>query len=182
MRTYMKVLSAVSEVTEAPDIIKVLPYGHISSEKGDFIVDSESYRLIKEHMQHRNIDIVIDYEHQTLKNVQAPAGGWIKELLLEKDGVYAKVEWTQRAKTYLLNREYRYLSPVVAVNADNRRVSRLHSVALTNTPAINGMAPIANSVKLEREEPERSSAILNHILKMLNLSIEDFKKYGAGKE
>lgn len=180
MRTYIKVLSAVSEVTEAPDMIKVLPYGYVSSEKGDFIVDSENYRLIKEHMQHRNIDIVIDYEHQTLENVQAPAGGWIKELLLEKDGIYAKVEWTQRAKTYLSNKEYRYLSPVVAVNSDDRRVAWLHSAALTNTPAINGMAPIVNSFKLE--ETDSSSVILNHILKMLNLSKEDLKKYGTGKE
>ena len=39
---------------------------------------------------------------------------------------------------YLENKEYRYLSPVVNVRkADNKAVG-LHSLALTNTPAIEG--------------------------------------------
>lgn len=42
--------------------------------------------------KNRNIDLVIDYEHRTLNNVQAPAGEWIKELVLKRDGIYVKVE------------------------------------------------------------------------------------------
>ncbi|WP_261949169.1 phage protease [Paenibacillus melissococcoides] len=34
---------------------------------------------MKETFHRRALDIVIDYEHQTLEDVQAPAGGWIKE-------------------------------------------------------------------------------------------------------
>ena len=89
---YAKTLSQDPNLTKAPDYIRVLPLGNVSSEKGNFVVDGESYRLMKEHMQRRAIDIVIDYEHQTLGNVQAPAGGWIKELILKKDGIYARVE------------------------------------------------------------------------------------------
>lgn len=44
---------------------------------------------------------------------------------------------------------YRYLSPVVNVRkADNKAVG-LHSLALTNTPAIEGMNPIVNSDNFE---------------------------------
>lgn len=170
--------SSISELREAPEYIKVLPLGHVSSEKGDFVVDDESFRTMKEHMQRRKIDIVIDYEHQTLHDVQAPAGGWIKELVLKSDGVYARVEWTERAKRYLKNREYRYLSPVVMVRDKDRKVSQLHSAALTNTPAINGMTPIVNSVGLEEQNKPVIDEALKHIMHMLNLSENDFLKYG----
>lgn len=57
----------------------------------------------------------------------------------------AKVEWTPKAQEYLKNREYRYLSPVVTVRRKDRKAIGLHSVALTNTPAIDGMFAIVNS-------------------------------------
>lgn len=146
MELYTKILSQELDMTGAPEYIKVLPLGYISSTKGDFLVDNESFRMMKDYMAHRAIDIVIDYEHQTLKNAEAPAGGWIKELLLKNDGIFAKVEWTEKAKAYLKNKEYRYLSPVVMVRKKDKKALQLHSAALTNTPAINGMQAIVNSI------------------------------------
>ena len=100
-------------VSEAPDEIKILPLGTVHSQKGDFVVDDESFDLINRHFENRGLDLVIDYEHQTLKDVQAPAGGWIKKLVKTKDAIAAQVEWTAKAKQYLENKEYKYLSPVV---------------------------------------------------------------------
>ncbi len=177
MDHYEMTLSNSFLIGGAPEYIQVLPYGSISSEKGDFIVDAESFRLMKEHMQHRKIDIVIDYEHQTLKDVQAPAGGWIKELLLKDDGIYAKVEWTERAKGYLRNREYRYLSPVVIVRRRDRKAAQLHSVALTNTPAINGMIPIVNSVKPSLKPEAGLDAVQKEVCRLMNISEADFMDY-----
>lgn len=128
-----------------PDRIKILPVGRINSEKGDFVVDEESYNAMKAEMQRRGIDIVIDYEHQTLKDVQAPAGGWVKDLAYTPDAIEAKVEWTPKAQEYLKNKEYRYLSPVVLTRKSDNKAVALHSLALTNTPAINGMFAIVNS-------------------------------------
>lgn len=128
-----------------PDRIKILPVGEVKSEKGSFTVDRESYEAMKAEMQRRGIDIVIDYEHQTLKDVQAPAGGWVKELSYTPEAIEAKVEWTPKAQEYLKNREYRYLSPVVLTRKRDNRAVALHSLALTNTPAINGMFAIVNS-------------------------------------
>lgn len=155
----------------------MLPCGYISSEKGDFIVDRESFQMMKEYMQHRKVDIVIDYEHQTLHDIQAPAGGWIKELMLKNDGIFAKVEWTARAKEYLKNKEYRYLSPVVLVRQKDKKASQLHSVALTNTPAINGMTPIINSIKAPEEKHMILEDTQKIICRMLNISENDFVKY-----
>lgn len=177
MEHYEMILSNSFLIGGVPEYIRVLPCGNISSEKGDFVVDAESFKLIKEHMQHRNIDIVIDYEHQTLQNVQAPAGGWIKELVLKNDGIYAKVEWTERAKSYLKGREYRYLSPVVMVRRQDKRAIQLHSAALTNTPAINGMVPIVNSVKPALEPDIKLDATQKEICRMMNISEADFIAY-----
>ncbi len=60
-------------------------------------------------------------------------------------GLWADVEWTQDAKSKLGNREYRYLSPVALVRRSDRRLVGLHSVALTNKPAIIGMKPVVAS-------------------------------------
>ena len=87
--------------------------------------------------------------NQTLKGCEAPAAGWVKELELEDGQIKAVVEWMPRGAQYLENKEYRYLSPVVNVRkADNKAIG-LHSLALTNTPAIEGMNPIVNSDNFE---------------------------------
>ena len=162
-----------------PHRILVLPLGHVSSEKGDFIVDGESFQMIQGNMQRRAIDIVVDYEHQTLTNSQAPASGWIKGLSLGNDGIYAEVEWTNRARGYLRNKEYKYLSPVVFVRKSDRKVSLLHSVALTNTPAINGMVPIVNSFGNPALEDAGLTQTQRQICRMLNISVSDFVRYGG---
>lgn len=154
-----------------PDRIKILPVGRISSEKGDFVVDEESYRAMKTEMQRRGIDIVIDYEHQTLKDVQAPAGGWVKELAYTPEAVEAKVEWTPKAREYLRNKEYRYLSPVVLTRKSDNKAVALHSLALTNTPAINGMFAIVNSADadIENDDTGGNGMDLQKIRELLGL-------------
>lgn len=143
-----------TKIEGIPELIPILPLGHVKSQKGDFNVDEESFQLMKDHMMQRGIDIVVDYEHQTLDNVQAPAGGWIKEIYLQDKTIAAKVEWTEAAKKYLGNKEYRYLSPVVLVRKADDKAIVLHSVALTNTPAIDGMFPIINSIDLDQYEDQ----------------------------
>ncbi len=54
------------------------------------------------------------------------------------------VEWTKPALEQLAAKQYRYLSPVALVRKHDRKLIGLHSVALTNKPAIVGMEPIVN--------------------------------------
>ena len=111
------------ELSGVPTEIKILPLGRVHSQKGDFNVDDESFELIRKQFKDRKLDLVIDYEHQTLSDVQAPAGGWIKDLYKGEDAIIAKVEWTPKAAEYLKNKEYRYLSPVVLVDEICQRIS-----------------------------------------------------------
>ena len=137
------------DVTGAPEVISVLPLGHVVSQKGEFDVDGESFEAMKAQIAQRGVDVVIDYEHQTLTGEQAPAAGWVKELKLEGGNIKAVVEWTSRAAEYIKNKEYRYLSPVITVRKSDNKATGLHSLALTNTPAIEDMAPIVNSSTFE---------------------------------
>lgn len=161
-----------TEIKGIPEIIPILPLGNVHSQKGNFNVDEESYTLMKEHMKKRGLDIVVDYEHQTLENVQAPAGGWIKDIYLQDGAITAKVEWTPTARNYLKNKEYRYLSPVILVRKSDNKATVLHSVALTNTPAIDGMFPIINSVDLDQYDEGGKTMDLKALAKMLGLPDE----------
>ncbi len=73
------------ELVGAPETIFVLPIGHVVSSKGEFDVDEESYKAMKAQIAKRGVDLVVDYEHQTLKGCEAPAAGWVKELKLKMD-------------------------------------------------------------------------------------------------
>ncbi|WP_302105068.1 phage protease [uncultured Alistipes sp.] len=149
MHDFLTLKSKEMEVGGAPEVISVLPLGHVKSAKGEFDVDGESFSAMKAQIAQRGVDLVVDYEHQTLTGEQAPAAGWVKELFLDDGQIKARVEWTDRAKAYLENREYRYLSPVITVRKADGKAMGLHSIALTNTPAIEHMEAIVNSLNFE---------------------------------
>lgn len=157
------------ELAGVPEEIKLLPLGRVRSQKGDFTVDDESVELIQKQFKGRKLDIVIDYEHQTLKDVQAPAGGWIKDLYKGADAIIAKVEWTPKAAQYLKNKEYKYLSPVVMVRKYDRKATGVHSAALTNTPAIDGMFAIVNALDIKDLIEGGNTMDLQELAKMLGL-------------
>ena len=87
--------------------------------------------------------ISIDYEHQTLlaatNGQPAPAAGWMVGFEWRAgEGLFAKVNWTPRAKAFIDGNEYRYISPVILYDALGN-VTGLHNAALVSTPAILGM-------------------------------------------
>jgi phage I-like protein len=133
---------------EVPSEVQVLPSGEVSPKgKTKFLVDEDSRKMIMDAFAGNKTDLVIDYEHQSLSGSEAPAAGWIKDITDRGDlGLWAKVQWTERAKEYLQNREYRYLSPVVLIRKKDGRAVELLGAALTNLPAIDGMTPVVNRV------------------------------------
>lgn len=162
MDKYLTLRAGESEIGEAPEIIKILPLGHVVSTKGEFDVDTESCEAMKAKIKKHGVDLVVDYEHQTLEGVQAPAAGWLKELFVADGYIQGKVEWTLKAQQYLENREYRYISPVITVRKSDGKAVGLHSIALTNTPAIEGMTPLVN-----KSDPEGGQDPMNELLKTL---------------
>jgi phage I-like protein len=175
MNNLIMISNSIS-IDGVPDKIKLLPLGMVKSQKGDFLVDMESFELIKRAFKDRKIDVVVDYEHQTLENVEAPAAGWVKDLDISTDGIYGQVEWSDKALMYLKNKEYRYLSPVIYVRKDDKKAAQLHSVALTNTPAIDGMTPIINSLNGNEEDSIEDNELGTTLLKLLGLPEDSTKE------
>jgi phage I-like protein len=99
-------------------------------------------------------DFVIDYEHASLKASEAPAAGWFSRLSWQ-DGQGLFVEdarWTDKARAMLKAGEYRYVSPVFRFNGQTGEVDSLVNLALTNTPALEGLTDLStvaiNSARL----------------------------------
>ncbi len=139
---------------EAPDRILVVPWGEVASAKGHFVVDVEAAARVLAAFERHGVELPIDLEHQTLggeyssPDGSAPAMAWISAMEPEEGvGIWATVAWTARGAEYVRKKEYRYLSPVTVCVRGTGRVLRLHSVALTNKPAIEGMPPVANKDK-----------------------------------
>lgn len=113
----------------------------------------------------RATPLVVDYEHQTqlaAHNGQpAPAAGWLTGLRWEEGrGLFASVDWTDRARAHIRAREYRYISPVFCFDPQSGAVLRLVCAALTNHPALDGMAPALASRLPVPPSPPASTPIL----------------------
>lgn len=94
-------------------------------------------------------DILIDYDHQTLKTDQngqpAPAAGWYNADEIEwreGAGLFIKPRWTDRAAALVAAKEYRYLSAVFPYDALGRPLE-LRMTAITNDPGVVGMQALA---------------------------------------
>lgn len=134
-----------------PDAIQLFPAGTFRATDGrpadapGWTLTAElAARLIQQASARAN-PYLIDYEHQTLRAEQngqpAPAAGWFRALeWREGSGLWAVgVEWTERARTMIASREYRFISPVFIYDKQGNVLRLLHA-ALTNDPAIDGMA------------------------------------------
>lgn len=143
----------------APSRIRVLPDGQFDAVDGrpgnvegvkakKWLMDAKAAQDVIAGFAARGLKLVIDYDHQTLRaeaNGQpAPAAGWITALeYVAGKGLIASVEWTQDGGEAVAAREYIYLSPVFFYDKVTGSVTHLHSVALTNTPALNTLGEIA---------------------------------------
>ncbi len=140
-----------------PKSFLLCPYGeqHYTKDgKEDaFRFSPESADRVIREFHSRARDLVIDYEHQTLTGGKAPAAGWIGDLEKTEEGLVAKVNyWTDAAADLLQKREYRYFSPTFLMSG--KEVTALHSVALTNHPAMHGVAALAAKDTAIINQPE----------------------------
>lgn len=126
-------------------------------------------------------DLVIDYEHQTILAKQngkpAPAAGWLKAggfEYVEGVGLCSNnFEFTAQAKSYIDNGEYRFKSPVILYDDKTGMVNGLHSVAITNDPALSILdelkpALLTNTIAIESNanQPQQDTT-MNPLLALI---------------
>lgn len=124
---------------------------------GSYKITQESLQSIKKNFDSSGIELVIDYEHQSLKGEASPAAGWIKSMEIKEDALFAKVQWNAKALEFIKNGEYKYLSPVFNFDYKNPKSGEasgvaLHSVALTNTPFLDCLGEVKANSKIKGED------------------------------
>lgn len=157
--TTFKTSLSVAVPAKAPEWIKLLPAGTFSGRDGRGPWRCAPASVIARTREYqRGVDIPVDYDHQlehaAANGRPAPAAGWISDLEARDDGVWGRVEWTDRAKEHLSAREYRYLSPVFYHEAGGE-VLLLESAALTNVPNLTCLKALArmDGLDFSTEEP-----------------------------
>lgn len=96
--------------------------------------------------------LVVDYNHASVDSDDAPAAGFIDVMERRESGIYAHIsEWTDKARAGIESGEWRYISPTWYLAAWSRHDGSWigpawHSVALTNTPQIDGMDEVPDRV------------------------------------
>ncbi|MDB5432419.1 MAG: hypothetical protein JWP35_3535 [Caulobacter sp.] len=104
-------------------------------------------------------DLVIDYDHQSeaalkLQGAVAPAAGWMKQLEVRDDGIWARVDWTSPATAKLAALEYRYISPVFLFDPKTGAVETILRAGLTNNPALSDLAAVAAQDLVDQEDQD----------------------------
>lgn len=172
MKTFL--LAILKEMSGAPVEFQVLPEGRIDvhGDEPAYLDEAAAGAIIAAYKARGN-DMVIDYEHQSLADVQSPAAGWIKDFVWRgAEGLWAVVEWTAKAAEYLKSREYRYFSPVMYVRASDRKVAQLVNVALTNNPAINNLRPIVAKFTEGLENQKKEDTMIQKLKTLLGLAAD----------
>lgn len=124
----------------APEWVQIFPYpayiGEVDGERTEWTTDEISQQSCVDFFNLRGNDLAIDYEHLSDKDVEAPAAGRIVELRAGgKQGLLARVEWTEKARQQIESGEYFYDSPSFFWSRKDHRIYGLRHLALTNNPA-----------------------------------------------
>ena len=157
-----------------PKSFLLCPYGeqHYTKDgkENAFSFSPESADRVIREFHSRARDLVIDYEHQTLTGEKAPAAGWIGDLEKTEEGLVAKVNyWTDAAADLLQKREYRYFSPTFLMSGNE--VAALHSVALTNHPAMHGVTALAAKDTAIINQPENPGKTKGNTMNKTELAL-----------
>lgn len=151
----------------APDWAHLIPLGRLKTRDGRrfSLVDAQE---VIDAFNTNGADLPIDYEHQNDRpqaklSGPVPAAGWITALELRKNGIWGRVEWTERARTLIQSREYRYLSPVLMVDKASGEVCTIKGAGLVHNPNLH-LTALNNEDTMPND-----SELLPEITKLLNL-------------
>ena len=110
-------------------------------------ITKETLTKLADSLNESNDEILVDVDHKSTRSgndKDTKAAGWLSKFIVDPiKGMFAKLKLTRYGRDLVDSREYRRLSPVFALNANGEPIE-LHSVGMTNRPALN-MKPILNS-------------------------------------
>jgi phage I-like protein len=192
MKKTLLAASCSFDLSASSDHFVLIPEGIFRSEIDGRPYDAPHWELTPERghqmvaaLNQRKIDMVIDYEHATLKSKNtgepAPAAGWLKSAgftYVEGVGLCSTdFEWLDKAKAHIEAKEYKYISPVFLYSKTGD-VTTLINVALTNTPALDQLPEAKLAAAAQEyftqnptEQDSQMDELLEQLRWMLNLPL-----------
>lgn len=187
MRLITALLASAFALGASAGEAQLLPAGEFAARDGrpgpgkKWSVSDEEGRAIAARLNAlaQQTPVVIDYEHQTQlaeKNGQpAPAAGWMKSFTWRAgQGLFAAVEWTERAKAAIDAGEYRFISPVIQFEKASGRVVNVINAALVNLPAIVGMQAVMAQLSTQFQTDDHQENLMDReqLIKVLGLKAD----------
>lgn len=88
-------------------------------------------------------DLQVNFSHDR----GGEAAGWVQSVFVENGILFAEVEWTPVGKEKIKSKQFRFISSELAMNyphfSTGEKIKNvLIGIALTNTPAVKGLAPV----------------------------------------
>jgi phage I-like protein len=141
---------------QADGAVQVFPAGEFDAPRGAFMgagpwrLDSQSAAALIARIGALSNDILIDYDHQSIQDGAQPpilAAGWLPRAAgwewREGQGLFHTApRWTPIAAQRIADGELRYVSAVFPYDPDTGHPLDILSVAVTNSPALDGMQPL----------------------------------------
>jgi len=157
-------------------------------QKGSFEITINDLNQMKDNFEKQKVDLVIDLDHFTIDLGTAEAQGWIKELYIKDEELWAKVEWLEHGKELVKSGKYKYISPVFQENTIDPQTGEnigwtIHSAALTNRPFLEDLGEVVANNKPNSKKgesgmtPEEKKEMAD-----LKAKVEDFEKKEAAAE
>jgi len=164
-----------------PTEFRIFQAGINTSLNGDFLFDEEAAADVMTAAANHAVRFMIDLEHLSLDdknpNYDPDARGWYDLELRNGELWGVCAAWTPDGERRLREKTQIYLSPSFPFDKTTKRVKWLHNVALTATPALNGIPALVAarfnaaemSTKGDATMAEDNSKAIETMLKALGL-------------
>lgn len=124
---------------------RILPIGTFVTKKyGKVTFSSQFMDQLFKHYKERVMgerDPFIDINHDF-----GMAYGWIRDLSVKEDGLYAKIEWNEKGRDTISKKEFIYISPslddYIETKTGKRYFPVLKGASLTNVPVMDDLKPM----------------------------------------
>jgi hypothetical protein len=118
---------------------------------------------------------------------EGEAAGWIKSLSIQDGKLFAHVEWTPLGQEKISSKQFRYTSSELALSythptTGDKVKNVLIGVALTNIPAVKGMAPVELSENLlihlnQEQNMSKAKSMYAELEKKDSISEKEFESF-----
>lgn len=147
-------------------------------------ITQEALQKIADDLNNSGEEILCDADHASVKagaDRDTHAQGWFSRFIVDPvKGLLGMLKLTRSGRESVDSREFRFLSPVFSLDA-NKQPTALHSVAMTNMPALE-VDPILNSepnqeiMKMEITKEELVQLIKDTVAAMNEAPTEEVKE------